>query len=193
MPQSSIHPKPVVDAAIAALDIGGRPALDTIGFSNMDATVSFTGAAFTVNAVAMYDDNGSSAYARLASIGASGANDYDTGLYVAAILRTGANQEMCSYRVSQLTTGAITFLTPFVITVVFSGTTQELFIGGVSKGTAASTGSLSATMLRIFNDTTNGSFRWTGRLSELVISKTAWDSTQRSAIEAEQMTYYGIA
>ena len=102
-------------------------------------------------------------------------------------------QEVCSYRTAQLTTGAITFLTPFVVTVVFNGSTQELFINGVSQGTSASTGSFSATLLRLFNDTTDGSFRWTGRLSEVVISGEAWDSTQRSAIETEQMTYYGIS
>jgi hypothetical protein len=156
---------------------------------------SFGGTAGAVLSVFMVGqmNSGTEAFGRAISYSTGGSDHTGTNI-AALILRDNSNNNVQSYRNSgAMSTKAITAATPCSIFSIYDGTNHTMYVNNSASGTpVASTANFTATgvLLKIGEDANLNS--WNGHIVEVIVAKTAPDSTLRTTIQDYLAAKWGL-
>lgn len=163
----------------------------------LDGTTSLTGTTATASAVSYMlsgvtpSPNG---YCRLVSASSSSAaNDYDSALRGALILRNNNTAAWAAFRASGLKSSkAVVYDQLAVVVSIFDGTNHTMRVDQSAAASVASTGTFGSTFLRVGGTTpTAADGRFIGGVSSVMVWDSALSGADLSTLESDLKTYFG--
>lgn len=153
----------------------------------------------TLSAIVVFSmDSTTQDSGRLLSLSASNAADSASSAGGTAIARNATNAKLQSNangNTTNMPIADIAYNTSYIVSAVYNGTNQVLYLNGASVGTQAHTANFNTALYGIgFNSYTSpaSTDRWVGAINEVVLYDTALSAADRTRIEGYMAWKWGI-
>lgn len=171
--------------------LNGLGGLSSIGNRHIGGNLPFTGNAWTAFAVATMNST-SAEWARLLSVGVMGVADFNNVSSASFILRNQSFEQVTSYREGALlSTRAITYGAPFIVSSRYTGTQQITGVDGTQAAGVNSSGNFGTQNYGVFRDTQSLS-QWIGAAYEMLVVTGAMPVETRQRIEGYLAHKWGL-
>jgi hypothetical protein len=143
--------------------------------------ISITGVGLTVIS-AFRMDSGSSGAARIIGLGATGANDYNSPIYVGILRQSSSN--MGAYRNGAYAGPLLTYGVPAISTTYFDGANGYSYINGGTASSFAATANFAISSYAIMANTNTADSQYlTGYMCEMIVYNSTLTLAQRQQVE----------
>lgn len=190
--QATAANQPRLVAAGTLETLNTKPAMrGLVAGTWLDGALPITTSALTLGLVGSLNSAASS-FARMASLGVVGSNDYNNVGYSALLNRNGTSTTIQTERNGfTYSAGTVAYATAFIYFVRFDGSNLTQYVNGVQVGKPMVVGSFNSTTLRMLASTQNDSY-WDGYLTELVAFSTALPDADIASLTSHWKTYFNI-